>query len=359
MLKLDRYIASEFLQSIFAALIILTMVMVGGAFMDVLKDVTKGTMPAGMMLAQLGLVMLTWLPLILPLALMLGILLGMSRLYRDAEMPVLASIGVGPKRLLRPLMMVVLPCVAVVALCALWLGPWAERYSRGMIQEANRNLLITGLEPGKFVAMPGNDGVVYVAGMSNGGSEFDHVFIYREKNDRIHVTTAPKGTLKVEGPNSRFLSLKDGFEVEGPLDNTQLNYRLLQYETNDVRMPDRDDGKADADLRRKPTMELLKIPGKESNAQVHWRLAPAFLALALALLAVPLARSPPRQQRYGRIVVGFLGYFIATDLMILGTQWLSRGKLPRAAGLWWLTLPLLGLAIWMYMRDGKLGKVRA
>ena len=62
MLKLDRYIASELLQSIFAALIILTMVMVGGAFMDVLKDVTKGTMPAGMMLAQLGLVMLTSLP---------------------------------------------------------------------------------------------------------------------------------------------------------------------------------------------------------------------------------------------------------------------------------------------------------
>ena len=163
----------------------------------------------------------------------------------------------------------------------------------------------------------------------------------------------------MEGPTTRFLTLKDGFEVEGPLDNTQMNYRLLQYKTNDVRMPDRDDGKADADLRRKPTTELLKIPGKESNAQLHWRLAPAFLALALALLAVPLSRSPPRQQRYGRVVVGFLGYFIATDLMILGTQWLSRGKLPMSAGLWWLTLPLLALAIWMYLRDGKLGRVRA
>ena len=189
--KLDSYLFREFAQTTFAALVVLMIVSLGAVFTDVLGDIARGRVPAGMMLAQLGLVMLTWLPLILPLALMIGILLGMSRLYRDAEMPVLASIGVGPKRLLRPLMIVVAPCVVIVALCALWLGPWAERYSRGMIQEANRNLLITGLEPGKFVSMPGNDGVVYVAGMSSGGSEFDHIFIYREKKDRIHVTTAP------------------------------------------------------------------------------------------------------------------------------------------------------------------------
>ena len=78
------------------------------------------------------------------------------------------------------------------------------------------------------------------------------------------------------------------------------------------------------------------------------------LALAFALLAVPLARSPPRQSRYGRVVLGFLAYLVGMNLTVLGTEWLASGKLPLAAGLWWLVLPLLTLAGWMYFSDGRL-----
>src|SRR4249919_644790 len=83
--------------------------------------------------------------------------------------------------------------------------------------------------------------------------------------------------------------------------------------------------------------------------QIHYRLAPPLLALAFALLAVPLARSPPRQPRYGRILMGFLAYLVGMNLMILGTDWLGSGKLPMTAGLWWLVLPLLAAALWMYL----------
>ena len=94
--KLDRYLLSEFAQAIFATLVVLLIVTVGGAFTDVLQDIARGRVPAGLMLAQLGLVLIKWLPLILPLALMLGLMMGVGRLYRDSEMPVISSIGVGP-----------------------------------------------------------------------------------------------------------------------------------------------------------------------------------------------------------------------------------------------------------------------
>ena len=35
-----------------------------------------------------------------------------------------------------------------------------------------------------------------------------------------------------------------------------------------------------------------------------------------------------------------------------------EGELPRLLGLWWLTLPLLALAIWTYLRDGRLARPR-
>ena len=34
-------------------------------------------------------------------------------------------------------------------------------------------------------------------------------------------------------------------------------------------------------------------------------------------------------------------------------------ELPVEAGMWWLTLPLLFLAVWLYFRDGRLSRRRA
>lgn len=359
MKTLDKYLMREFLQSVFAALVVLLMVMVGAAFMDVLRDIATGRMPAGMMFAQLGLVMIGWMPLILPLALMLGLLLAMSRLYRDAEMPVLASFGVGPRRLLGPLLPVIVPMVVVIALCSLWLAPWSDRYSRAMVKEANRNMLIAGLEPGKFTELPGaGNGVVYVGDMSADGSRFRRVFIYREKKGRMDVTTSSDGTVWLDGSRVRYLRLTDGFEVEGPLGAGALDYRLLQYKTNDVKMPDRDNGDVDDRIQSQPTSALLAAPARGAKAELHWRIAPPLVALALALLAIPLSRSPPRQARYGRIVTGVVGYLLAAQLMLLGKQWLGSGKIPIAFGLWWLVVPLLALALWSYFRDGNPGKWR-
>jgi lipopolysaccharide export system permease protein len=87
-------------------------------------------------------------------------------------------------------------------------------------------------------------------------------------------------------------------------------------------------------------------------------LGPPLLALAFALLAVPLGRSSPRQTRYGRVMLGFLAYLVGMNLMWIGTGWLEKGKLPLAAGLWWLLLPLLAFAAWVYLRDGRPGRAR-
>ena len=40
----------------------------------------------------------------------------------------------------------------------------------------------------------------------------------------------------------------------------------------------------------------------------------------VALLAVPLARSSPRQARYGSVILGLLAYLVGVMLMLLGTD---------------------------------------
>ncbi len=353
MLKLDRYLLSELAQSTFATLVVLLVVSVGGVITDVLKDIASGRLPAGLMLSQLGLVLLSWLPLILPLALMLGMMLGIGRLYRDSEMPVIHAMGVGPVRLLRPVMALVLPVVVIVALCSLWLGPTAERISRQMINEANRNLVISGLSPGSFTEIPGGGGVVYVGSMSGDGTRFQRIFIYRQNEGRLDVTTANTGSLSVEDDGERYLTLDNGFQVEGPVDGGK-DYRLMRYASNDVRLPAGKERYDPNDPRTMPTLELLGDPRRASIAQLHGRLAPPLLTLAFALLAVPLARSTPRQARFGGAMMGFFAYLIGMNLMQVGQGWLASGRIPPALGLWWLVLPLLAVGVWMYVKDGAI-----
>ena len=106
------------------------------------------------------------------------------------------------------------------------------------------------------------------------------------------------------------------------------------------------------------TPQLLADPRPDANAQLHARLTPPLLALAFALLTLPLSRSSPRQTRYGRVMLGFLAYLVCINLMFIGTRALADGRLPGLLGLWWLTLPLLALAVWMYQRDGRLAQPR-
>lgn len=357
MAQLDRYLTREFAQSVFAALVVLGMVSLGGLFADLLAEVARGKVPAALLLSQLGLRTVNFLPILLPLALMLGLLLALGRLYRDAEMPVLASVGVGPSRLLRPVLAVVLPVVLVVAACALWLGPWAVRLSQQMIQQANRNLLISGMEAGRFTALPNNAGVVYVGAMSPDGTRFSRMFVHRQDGDRIDVTTARAGSLRVDPEGERILQLDDGFRVEGPAGDGR-DYRLVRYARNDLHLPDREEVRPGDDPALLSTLQLARDPRPQAQAQLHWRITPVLLTLAFALIAVPLARSSPRQARYGRVLLAFLAYLVGMNLSILGVQWLEEGRLPAALGLWWLTLPLLALGAWMYLRDGRIARPR-
>ena len=352
MSKLDRYLLSDFVQSFLATLTVLLVVSVGGVLVDILGRIADGRMPAGLLLSQLGLQFIVYLPIILPLALLLGLALAMARLYRDSEMAVLTAVGVGPRRLLRPVLMLVVPVVLLVGACSLWLGPLADRTAERMIQEASRSVVVAGLEPGRFTQLSGG-GIVYLSSLGEDGTKMGKVFMQRQKDGRLDVVSANSGSMYFEGERQRFLRLEDGYRVEGPASG-KLDYRLMRYASNSVALPDRDEQRDQSDPEMLGTPSLFGDQRPAAQAQLHWRITPPLLALAFALLALPLARSAPRQQRYGSIMLAFLAYVVGVSLMISGRQWLATGKLPAEAGMWWLSLPLLALALWLYFRDGRL-----
>jgi lipopolysaccharide export system permease protein len=98
------------------------------------------------------------------------------------------------------------------------------------------------------------------------------------------------------------------------------------------------------------TADLLKAGTPEAWAELHWRIGIPLSTLILAILAVPLSKSQPRQGRYGRLAIGLLVFIIYLNLLSAGQAWLEQGVVPAWVGLWWVhgamlfaALGLLGL----------------
>ncbi len=347
----DRYLVRELLGSFFAVASVLFVILLGGTLTATLDRVARGKVPAALLMSQIALRSVELLPILLPLAVFLAVLLAYGRLYRDSEMAVLSASGLTTRGLLRPVAWIALPLVGALVAVSFWLGPAALRKSDAMIDAANRSLLVVGLEAGRFVELPGGQGVVYVGEMAPDGTRFQRLFVANEKERRIDITTAERGELFQDRDKAeRYLALHNGFRVEGELD--RFDFRSMRFARNDIRLPDT---AADAERpaqRRSDPFELFAGKEPADIAELHWRLGLPLSALVLAVLAVPLARVQPREPRYGKALVAVLAYVVYSNLLALGRVWIADGSLPPSLGLWWVHAGALAIAL-VLIRQGE------
>jgi len=104
---INRYLFRQFSQLVFAVLTVLFLISVGGFLTDLIAEISRGKVPAGLMLQLLVLRLPRFISFVLPLALFIGLMMGIARLYADSEMAVLASVGVSSQQLLKPVLWVV------------------------------------------------------------------------------------------------------------------------------------------------------------------------------------------------------------------------------------------------------------
>lgn len=356
---IDRYVLRELAASFAAVSIVLVLVTFGGVLTDVLNKIARGKIPAQLLLSQMGLRSLEGLAILLPLAVFIAVLLACGRLYRDSEMAVLAASGYDARALLKPVAFVAVPLVVLLALLGFWLAPAALRLADRTVAEANRSLLVVGLEPGRFVELPGGRGVVYVATMQPDGSRFERLFVHTRRRDgRVDIVTAERGELFQDSDGGeRFLSLADGFRVEGELGKP--NFRTMRFERNDIRLPEAESGAERRDETRVPAIELWRSDKPAERAEWHWRLGLPLSAAVLALLALPLARGQPREPRYGKALIAVLGYVIYANFLALGRAWIADGTMPATLGLWWVHGIAIAIALVMLVRSERLKPGRA
>jgi lipopolysaccharide export system permease protein len=84
-------------------------------------------------------------------------------------------------------------------------------------------------------------------------------------------------------------------------------------------------------------------------AELQWRLSTPLSTILLGMLAVPLSRIRPRQNRYAKMGTAALVYSCYYLLFTSARTWVQQGVVAAFPGIWWVPALLASIvaAIWV------------
>jgi len=350
MKTLDRYIFKEISVSWFAVTVVLLVIMVANVLARILSKVTDGTLPADALFLLVGIKAVDLLVTLIPLGLYLGVLLAFGRLYRDSEMSAIAACGTGLGALYRPAILNGVIGVVLISVLTFWVSPWAARYEQNLTQEVATRSIGSLLDAGRFVEILNGGAVVFTESVSTDSDQFNRIFVHRDLEDgAFEVETADYAIYqRDQQTDEEFIVFVDGVSTIGKPGGE--SYQRTTFARHGVRLPDDRQNSRQLESSAKTLTGLLNTNDLQSQAEIQWRLSIPLAALLLALLAIPLSHTSPRQGRYSKIAVAILIYVPYANLLVLSRKWVAAGTISPLIGLFWVHLLVLALILFLTVK---------
>lgn len=367
MLLLDRYLAKEILLPFGAGLVFLTQILLATQILAQADILFGSGVAVWDVVRVIALLTPHFLGFILPVAFLLGAVVGVGRLAEDREIIAIGAAGLSPVRLVRvPLLL-----GAVVSALALWLAlevePSAMRSARLLLNEIIRKNVTNDVKPGTFYDdIPGY--TLYAEGVR--GSRWTNVLISdRSDPDAAILALSRRGRFEPAPAGQAMRLVLEGGELHRE-EGASEEYALVAFERAaldvGIRQTLGDRNKLAGASREFTARELLELariaPEREKKwrwlGYLHKKISQALSMIPFALLAVPLAAA-----RGGRAfgVGATLAAVLAHYLLLRGGEVLAqRGALAPAFALQLptLVLSLVGLAAVAVLARRGAGAVR-
>ncbi len=330
---IDRYIFRETSQTFIAVTGVLLVILIGHQFARVLGKAAADQIPKDTVLLLLGLTSIQFLIVLVPLALFLSIMLALGRLYRDSEMTAIRSCGVSQHQLYRPLISLALILAGVVAWFSLDVGPWARNRIVVLESTAGREAAFGEIEAGRFLSTDNGESVFYAENVADDGT-FNNVFIQRRVDERIEVAVAERAEIRRDSTDQRTLVLYDGRRYEGVPGSAE--FRIIHFSEHGIPVTLPPPVFREREREQQSTAELMQSNQPKDRVELQWRFSLPVAVLLLTMLAVPLARTNPREGRYGRLAIAVLIYLVYSNLLGAARVWAEQELVPIQLGVWWV-----------------------
>jgi lipopolysaccharide export system permease protein len=333
-LIIDRHISWEIIRPFCAGLGLLVLIFIGFSAARQLSLAAEGQIDIVTAFKLIGLNTLITLEILLPSAFFFSVLAAIGRLYRDSEMSALYAAGVSRARILEAVLKLALVIAVITSFISIMGRPWAFRTSYALEAQAAAEYDLKQMSAGEFVNMGGSDYTFIARDIDLAQGLHKGVFLQKnhEGHTRSEIIVAETASLPTLNPGQAMQAkFYNGYNYI--LDNRQRQDLTLEFKELVVRLPNE---KARESYRRKAetTLNLAASTEPKDIAEYQWRISTPLATVLLALIAVPLARSAPRESRFRNFFIA-LGVYISLYIMIsILRTWIEQGKLGALPGLW-------------------------
>jgi LPS export ABC transporter permease LptF/LPS export ABC transporter permease LptG len=350
---LDRYIVREVFRHALLGLAVFTFVFFVPKLVQLMELFVRHSGSGAQILELFLCIFPAVFTFTLPMAVLIGVLLGLGRMSADSEIIALTALGIGRRRILLPVGVLALTGALVTLSMTLWLGPMAYHKYRSLESELIASQASFAVQPRvfdeRFPKM-----VLYVNDVSASGTQWHGVFLAEAGGENGSQLTLAENAIVIAEPKEGKLELhlKGGSTHEFSREDPD-RYSVTSFGQSDwplevnglVPAQPRELSNSERSLR-----ELLSSHDanwREARVELHRRLAFPVACLAFALIAVPLGAQPRRGGRAAGSLIAVIiiaSYYLLT---VIGAGFARQGTLPPSLGIWGanILLAILGLAL--------------
>jgi len=363
---LTRYILSEVTSHALIGVAVFTFVLFTRDLAQLLELIVRNSAPLPSVAEVFSLTVPETLTISIPAGVLVGILIGLSRLSADSEITAMRASGIGLWTFLRVLSIFVIAAWLLALGNDLYLSPRSQAGMAHLEDRLKASQVSFEVQPRVFYeGFPHL--VLYVQDVkaAQGAAIWKGVFI-ADMTDAAspRITLAKQGILVSETPNTLHLHLIDGSTHE--VDPKQPDrYQVSTFEQTDlpVPVPQSDTAKEQdlAPLAQLSTHELWRkaeIIRRPDVARWYWielhrRFAVPTACLVLALVGIPLGLSSKKGGKSSGFVITILLVFAYYLFSIVGVSLARQGKVSPGFGVWMADIIFAGGAFLLWRVESR------
>ena len=323
----DSTLRRELARNFGATLVVILTIVLTMMLIRTLGRAAGGEIAPQEVVLFLGYIAIGHLPTMLALSLFVSVVATLSRMYRDSEMAIWFSSGVGLTRFVQPVLRVSWPVLLVIGLLALFVWPWQNQRSVELKERFERRSDLSRVTPGLFQTSSDGTRVFFIERDAVDSHTGRNVFILSSLPDTESVTSARSGHI-----DDGTLVLTHGQRNDENLrsnEKTQARFEGYRVQVRDKVLS----GMDNLPSKARSTLELLLDPSPKNQGQLAWRLGLLLGAANLTLLGVGLSASNPRRASNWNLLIALLAFVIYYNVINLTEAWVAGGKASMGSAL--------------------------